>query len=212
MKKMRGLRILTALLVLLMTGFMLQAQNVSSQEAEKKAQQEKEMQMREKEIQMKKQMLEQERKTAELEREFARQSSETARARDRAVIYARTPSDEGSYFIQSYGQKNQSQLTLRNSFRGTSDASKGEFDVDENTSHLRFTINGKVRSGKITIKILYPGGKVFKDLTINSSAEITFSQSMTIKEEEKKKYVGAWKYEVKAEEAEGSYMLSIMTQ
>ena len=73
MKKMRGLRILTALLVLLMTGFMLQAQNVSSQEAQKKAQQEKEMQMREKEMQMKKQQLEQERKTAELEREFARQ-------------------------------------------------------------------------------------------------------------------------------------------
>ena len=89
--------------------------------------------------------------------------------------------------------------------------SSGEFEVDENTTHFRLTANGKVRHGEISLKVFYPGGKVFKDLTINSSAEISFSQSLTIKEEEKKKYIGTWKYEVKTKTAEGNYMLSIMT-
>ncbi len=203
MKNMRGRRILLALLVMLMTGFNLQAQNVSSQEAEKKAQQEKEMQM-------KKQQLELEQKTADLRRVYAEQARSSSRAR--SSYRSSGSNDKTPYYIPLYGQENQSQLTLRNSFRGGSDTSSGEFDVDESTRHIRCTINGKVRSGKISIKVLYPGGKVFKDLTITSSAEISFSQSLTIKEEAKKKYIGAWKYEVKAEEAEGSYMLSIMTQ
>jgi len=111
----------------------------------------------------------------------------------------------------SDGQENQSSLTLRNSFNGTSDTSQGEFDVDESTSHIRCTINGKVRSGKINVKVLYPGGKVFKDLSITSSAEISFTQSLSIKEEELKKYAGTWRYEITADKAEGNYILSFMT-
>ena len=174
------------------------------------------MQIREMEMQLKKQQLEQEHKMQELERVYEEQAKVAARAssgvRNRAFVYTSPGgSDEGSYFIQSFGQESQSQLTLRNSFNGETLTSTGEFDVDENTSHMRFTVNGKVRHGEISIKVLYPGGKVFKDLTINSSAQITFSQSLTIKEEEKKKYVGVWKYEVKTKTAEGNYMLSIMT-
>ncbi|MCK4991626.1 MAG: hypothetical protein KAS29_14110, partial [Bacteroidales bacterium] len=103
------------------------------------------------------------------------------------------------------------QLTIRNSFDGETDSAEGEFDVDESTSHIRCTINGKAKSGKITVKILYPGGKVFKDLSITSSAQISFSQSLTIQEEEKNKYIGAWKYKITADKAEGSYTLSFMT-
>lgn len=76
---------------------------------------------------------------------------------------------------------------------------------------FRCMINGKVRSGKITIKVMYPGGKVFKELTITSSAEIMFSQSLKINEESDGKYFGSWKYEVSAEKAEGNYMLQIST-
>jgi len=59
--------------------------------------------------------------------------------------------------------------------------------------------------------VLYPGGKVFKNLSITSSAEISFSQSLSISEEDQKKYVGSWTYEVTADKAEGSYNLSFMT-
>ncbi len=229
MKNSKILKVLSAMLILLMTGFLLQAQTQSSQESQAKAEyekqlKEKDLQMKELELQlkkkqmdwemqMKKQQMEQEKKTAELERAYEAQARSSGRARERSFVYA-TPSisDEGSYFIQSFGQESQSQLTLRNTFNGETINSSGEFEVDENTTHFRLTANGKVRHGEISLKVLYPGGKVFKDLTINSSAQINYSQSLTIKEEDKKKYVGVWKYEVKTKTAEGSYSLSIMTQ
>lgn len=222
------LRSVTILLLLLMTGLVLQAQTQPSQESQAKAEYEKQMkekdlQMKEMEVQlkkqqmewemqMKKQQMEQEKKTAELERAYETQARSSGRARERSFVYTSPGgSDEGAYFIQSFGKESQTQLTLRNSFNGETLSSDGEFNVDESTTHLRFTANGKVRHGEISIKVYYPGGKVFKDLSINSSAQITFSQSLTIKEEEKKKYVGTWKYEVKTKTAEGSYSLSIMT-
>ena len=211
MKNRNTLRHLALLLLLLMAGFILQAQ--TSQEAQKKEQAEQEAKVKEMEMQLKKQQLEQERKMVEMERSFAEQARVSARAssgiRDRYVLAS--PGDESTFFVQSWGNESQSQLTLRNTFNGETLSSDGEFDVDENTRHIRVTINGKVRHGEIAVRLLYPGGKVFKDLTINSSAEITFSQSLTIKEDEKNKYVGAWKYEVKTKTAEGNYMLSIMT-
>jgi hypothetical protein len=227
MKNKNTLRSVTILLLLLMTGLVLQAQTQPSQESQAKAEYEKQMrekdiqmkelegqlkkQQMEWEMQMKKQQMEQERKAAELERAYEAQARSSGRARERSFVYTSPGSDEGSYFIQSFGNESQSQLTLRNTFNGETISSDGEFDVDENTSHIRFTANGKVRQGEISIRVLYPGGKVFKALTINPSAQINFSQSMTIKEEERKKYAGTWKYEVKTKTAEGSYMLSIMT-
>jgi hypothetical protein len=110
-----------------------------------------------------------------------------------------------------YIQPSQSQLTLRNTFQGGSDTSQGTFEVEEETRRFRCMINGKVRSGTITIKISYPGGKSFKDLTINSSAEVSFSQVLNISEGKGDKYIGEWEYEVKADKAEGTYMLQIST-
>jgi hypothetical protein len=111
-------------------------------------------------------------------------------------------------------QNNQSQLTLRNSFDGNSNSSKGGFDVSEETHSFRVLINGRVKSGEIQIIVKYPNGKEFKNLTINSAAEISYSQSLTLKEGEnsKQKYIGTWNYEVKATLAEGNYMLQMMTQ
>ena len=211
MKNSKSHRIFVTIAVLLMIGFTLQAQTSQEAQKQKQEQLEQEKQVRELEMQLRKQQLEQEQKMKELERTYEQQAREAARvarssARERAFVYA-SPStgvgDEGSYFIQ-YGQENQSQLTIRNSFDGETDSAEGEFDVDESTTHIRCTINGKANAGKIAIKIMYPGGKVFKDLSITSSAQISFSQSLTIKEEEKKKYVGSWTYKVSADKAEGS--------
>jgi hypothetical protein len=212
MNNMKTLRILSALLIMLMIGLSVQAQtSEEDQKREQLARQEK--QLREAEMKMKKQQLEQEKKVAEMERTFAEQARSANRARERTFVYA-TPStgvSDGEPYYISFGQENQSQLTIRNSFDGISDSSEGEFDVDESTRHIRCTINGKAKAGKITIRVMYPGGKVFKNLSITSSAQISFSQSLTIKDEEKKKYVGAWTYKVTADKAEGSYSLSFMT-
>ena len=213
MKIKKRIGILTALALMLMMGFTVQAQTSQAEQKQKQEQLEQEEQMREKEMQLKKQHLEQEKKMAEMERAFAEEARASSRAREASRVYTRSSgfTEEPSYFIYSGGQENQSQLTLRNSFNGETISSSGDFEVDQTTSHIRLTINGKVRHGEISIRILLPGGKEFKDLTINSSAEIAFSQSLTIKDEEKKKYVGAWKYEVKTKTAEGNYSLSIMT-
>ena len=177
-----------------------------AQEAEKKAKQEQIEFQRQ-------QMKEQQMKAKELARLYTEQAREASRARSSARVYSTGTgfTDEPSYFIYSGGQENQSQLTIRNSFNGETDSSEGEFDVNESTTHIRCTIKGKARSGKISVKVLYPGGKVFKHLSITSSAEISFTQSMSIQEEEKNKYIGVWKYKITTDKAEGSYTLSFMT-
>ena len=184
MKNKNILRSVTILLLLLMTGLVLQAQTQASKESQAKAEYEKQMrekdlQMKELEVQlkkqqmewemqMKKQQMEQEKNAAALERAHEVQVRSSGNARERSFVYTIPDgSDEGAYFIQSFGQESQSQLTLRNTFNGETISSDGEFDVDENTSHIRFTANGKVRQGEISIRVLYPDGKVFKALTIN---------------------------------------------
>lgn len=201
-------RMLSLSLLFVLLGSVAMAQTKD----EKKAK-DAEMKAKQEQIEIqRKQMKEQQLKTIELEHFYADQAREASRARSSARVYSRSSGfDEPSYFIYSGSQENQSQLTIRNSFDGETDSSEGEFDVNESTTHIRCTINGKAKSGKITVKILYPGGKVFKDLSITSSAQISFSQSLTIQEEEKNKYIGAWKYKVTADKAEGSYTLSFMT-
>ena len=193
--------------------FVLLGSVAMAQTKEEKKAKDAEMKAKQEQIEIqRKQMKEQQLKTIELEHVYADQAREASRARSSARVYSRSSGfDEPSYFIYSGSQENQSQLTIRNSFDGETDSAEGEFDVDESTSHIRCTINGKANSGKITVKILYPGGKVFKDLSITSSAQISFSQSLTIQEKEKNKYIGAWKYKVTADKAEGSYTLSFMT-
>jgi hypothetical protein len=186
---------------------MAQTKEEKAKEEELKAKQE---QLRIQGQQMKEQQL----KTMELERAYAEQARAAVRERSPGSSYAwtRAIGDDTPFFVTLPGQGNQSQLTLRNSFDGNSDSAEGEFDVDESTTHIRCTINGKVNAGKINIKVQYPGGKVFKDLSITSSAQISFTQSLSIKEEEKGKYVGSWTYKITADKAEGSYNLSFMTQ
>jgi hypothetical protein len=238
MKTLTMNRILMMVILFALSGALAFAQEAPSEEEQKKAQMEEEMKAAmEAEMRAKKEMLEQERqqmkqeqqrileqekKMRELERQYAdqhrdmeRQAREAYRARESSRARASSRSSgiytEGAYVAPMMAHQNQSQLTLRNSFRGGTDTSKGEFEVEPGTKHFKCVISGKVNSGEIYIAVEYPDGKAFKELTINSAAEISFSQSLTIKEEEEKRYFGAWKYVVKAEKAEGSYMLQIMT-
>jgi len=210
MKKQTIFQMLPLMFIFILVGSTAMAQQ-SNTDAEK-AQKDAELKAKQEQLELQRQqMKDQQLKTMELERAFAEQERESARARSSARVYSSGIAGDTPYFFVSGDQGNQSSLTLRNSFNGTSDTSKGEFDVGESTRHIRCTINGKVRSGEITVKVLYPGGKVFKNLSITSSAEISFSQSLSISEEDQKKYVGSWTYEVTADKAEGSYNLSFMT-
>lgn len=109
------------------------------------------------------------------------------------------------YFMQH----NQTRLTLRNTFNGGSESTTGNFDVEADSRYFKCTISGKVREGEINITLYYPGGKVFKEFTIDSSAEITFSQSISFQEGNSDKYIGSWEYEIEAKEAIGHYSLSV---
>ena len=141
---------------------------------------------------------------------------ESSSAGESYRVRSATPSSavyaDGYYFIGSHDQETQSQLTLRKSFRETTSTSKGEFDVEPGIRNFRCMISGSVRSGEIVIGIKYPNGKTFKELTINPSADINFSQSISIKEGQDKKYVGSWNYVIKAAKAQGDYMVQIMTK
>jgi len=182
MKKSTMFKIFPLILSLLLLGSVLMAQTKEEKGAELKAKQEQI------EIQ-RKQMKEQQLRTRELERRMAEQAREASRARTSTWVYPGSTGfgDESSYYFVSEDQGNQSQLTIRNTFDGNSTSSKGEFDVDESTRYIRFRMNGKVRSGEISIRVVYPGGKVFKELTMTSPTDISFTQSITINEEEKKK-------------------------
>ena len=218
---MKTIRIFSSLLFIVMflpAGFTLQAQQTEDELAKEKQLQEKQMEHEKQmeEMQARKEMLEEQQdKMRDMERHHAEQSrAMEARARESSRVRAsyRSSGQFNEPFVAPMlYQGNQSQLTLRNSFKGGSDSSKGDFQVEKDTRHFRCMINGKVNSGEILIKIQYPGGIVFKELTINSSAEISFNQSLTIKEGEGDKYLGTWKYEIKATKAEGNYMLQIST-
>ncbi|MCP4310737.1 MAG: hypothetical protein GY790_05705 [Bacteroidetes bacterium] len=219
---MKAIRIIGIVILglFLLAGTSLYAQDRKDKEADLKA-------VKEKEMQAKKEMLEkehmemkhQEERMREKEIQFVEQSAifdartmESAREPSRARVYVTSSSgDEHSYFYGHEERGSQSQLTLRNSFSGGSDASRGEFDVDKGIRQFKCMIMGKVREGEILIKVLYPGGKVFKELTITSSAEVTYTQSLYINDGSEEKYVGSWTYEVKAQKAKGNYTLSIST-
>lgn len=198
----------------------LTAVNTMAQEPDqdiKKKQSEEEMRkaMQAEEMKAKKDQLEVQREMMEkMEKEYAEQQErqrEASRNFERAQETYVSTGYGGDFVLPFLPHENQTQLTLRNNFRGGTDSSHGEFDVEEGTRFFRCMINGKVRSGSISIKVEYPGGKTFKELTITSSAEVNYSQSLTIREEEKKKYLGTWKYSVEADKAEGNYILSIST-
>jgi len=221
------------LMLMLLGGSIVLAQ--TREQEELKAQQKKEQHLKQQEMEAKMKELEVKREQLRTEREQMREQEQQFRAQvlkrperwsvitdmddlehleDLEIdfphqIYMSTGDQEPFVYI---GGQNQSQLTLRNSFNGGSDTSKGEFEVEMGTRSFRCTINGKTRSGSIYVEVKYPDGKVFKELNITSAAEVSFSQSRTIQEDEEDKYIGTWSYVIKADKAEGNYSMSILTR
>ena len=120
-------------------------------------------------------------------------------------------SPDGSFFFTSPNSGQSSQLSLSKSFDGESTKNEGSFDVDENVSYINFTVNGSVKEGKIRINIHLPGGEALKEMTIDNTADIQYTQMIRPKQEDKK-YGGKWTYKIEADKAVGHYQLSIQTK
>jgi len=200
------------LFLILCPATMIIAQEHEAEE-ERKAVIETEMKARK---QMLKAQKEQIKKMEHPYRESARENSRSREAyslreSEYGWTFPLTPISPDPLVIRTPYNHSQSQLTLRKSFNGVTGRSNGEFDVEESVRHFRCVISGSVRTGEIQVILKYPDGKFFKDLTINTSADINYSQSISIKDGDEKKYIGSWRYEIKADEAEGNYMMQIMT-
>ena len=139
------------------------------------------------------------------EQEAITHSREAARARESA----RARSEY--VYVTGYGSgESNSRLSLSKDYNGQSIDKQGTFEIDDDIRKLKLSIDGEVNSGSITVSLVLPDGKPYKSLTIDDSANIHWSESLTIKDSETK-YYGTWKYRITTKVADGSYHMSINT-
>lgn len=145
----------------------------------------------------------------------ARSTDRSARSLDRASgVYVTAPDvevrefyDGFAYTMSSTGDNN-SRLSLSKRYSGQSANKEGTFTIEEGVKKLKLSISGSVEVGKIGLELYMPGRKVLKRLAIDDSADISWSQNISIPEGETK-YYGTWTYVIKAESVEGKYSMSI---
>ena len=109
----------------------------------------------------------------------------------------------------SASEKN-SKLSLSKHYDGETTSKTGTFSVEEGVKKIRLSISGTVRTGSISLEVYLPGKKELKKLTIDDSADITWSQSINIREGDTR-YYGEWTYAINAKAVKGKYNLSLST-
>ena len=135
------------------------------------------------------------------------QQEAITRARTREAARAR----EDYVFVSNWSSnESNSRLMLSKRYNGQSIDKQGTFEVEDDITKLKLSIEGQVNSGSITVSLILPGGKSYKSLTMDDSADIHWSESLNIKDGETK-YYGTWKYRITTKVADGSYHLSINT-
>ena len=114
------------------------------------------------------------------------------------------------YLTSSSTSEKNSKLSLSKNYDGQTTSKTGTFSVEEGVSRIRLSISGSVSSGEIGIELYLPGKKELKKLTFDDSADVSWSQSINISEDDSK-YYGEWTYVINARKAEGAYNLSLTT-
>jgi len=107
------------------------------------------------------------------------------------------------------GSENSFSLSLMKSFKGETTTKATSFTVDDDQRKIRFRVSGRCEEGNITVSFILPSGKSFTKIQIDSSADIEWSQSLSI--DEGSIYKGQWKVQIKAEKAKGMYQVNIKT-
>ena len=113
-------------------------------------------------------------------------------------------------FATTSSAERNTKLTLSKDYNGESTSKTGTFSVEQGVKKIRLSISGSVESGKINLELYLPGKKELKKLSIDDSADIQWSQSLNVKEGDNK-YYGEWTYVINAQNAKGSYSLSLST-
>lgn len=107
----------------------------------------------------------------------------------------------------SQGERN-SRLMLSKKYSGQTVEKTGTFQIEESITQLRLSVHGNVVSGSISVSLVLPDGKPFKQVTIDETANVYWSETINIKESVKR-YYGDWKYTISTKSADGQYSLSI---
>ena len=118
--------------------------------------------------------------------------------------------DYGFAFSTGSSSERNSKLTISKDYDGETTQKSGTFDVGEGVNRIRISVKGFVKSGKINLEVYLPGKKELKKLSMDSSANIEWTESINVKEGETK-YYGEWTYVISAENAKGFYSLSLNT-
>ncbi len=148
---------------------------------------------------------------AEIAVRRAEHAEQAARSREMSRARSLSRAREDYVYVTGYGSgEHNSRLMLSKEYNGQSIDKQGTFEVDDNTTRLKLSIEGHVNSGSIKVSLILPDGKPYKSLTMDDSADIHWSESLNIKEGETK-YYGTWKYRITTKVADGSYHLSINT-
>ncbi len=114
------------------------------------------------------------------------------------------------YSYTSSSAEKSSKLNLSKRYEGTSTTKKGTFKVDDGVRKIRISISGRVESGKITVDLFLPDGEEVGTFKVDDTADVEWSQSINIEEDETK-YYGEWSFNIKAQEAHGRYSISLST-
>jgi len=133
-----------------------------------------------------------------------------SRARSSSRALSSFSYGDGVYVMSTSGSSS-SQLSLSKTFEGESKKNEGSFEVDETVRNISLTLSGAVRTGEIKIKITMSNEDVIKEMSIDESADILFTQTIKIAEDVKK-YYGKWSYTIESVKAEGNYKLMIHTR
>ena len=144
------------------------------------------------------------RKAQKVQQEAITREMARARSAERAAR-------ENYVYVSGWGSnEHNSRLTLSKHYNGQSIDKQGTFEVEDKISKLKMSIEGHVNSGSIKVSLILPDGKAYKSLTMDDSADIHWSESLSIQDGETK-YYGTWKYRITTKVADGSYQLSINT-
>ena len=150
--------------------------------------------------------------------ESSRESERETRSSRSASVYV-TPEvdlsgiygfDHGFAYTAGISGDQNTKLSLSKRFSGQSTSKTGTFNIDEGVKKIRVSISGSVAAGRINVEVYLPGRQELKRLTIDDSADISWSQSINIKEGQSR-YYGDWTYVIDAQSAEGKYNISIST-